>query len=167
MDNLITGQYLTFTLAGSRYAAPIRDVHEVIEYSGLTEVPLAPKAVPGVINLRGAVVPVVDLSIRFGGRRCVPGPKTCVVIVDLPAEGDEGRNTLGLLVDGVNEAISASDDQLDSKPLFGVGIRNDFVAAILNLESGFVPVLELARVLSLVELDGSRAPEPLQPAISA
>lgn len=155
MDAQFTGQYLTFTLHGSLYAAPIRDVHEVIEYAGITEVPLAPPAVPGVINLRGAVVPVVDLSVRFGGARAVPGARTCVVIVDLPAEDDEGRSTLGVIVDGVNEAIHARDDQIEPRPLFGVGIRPDFVNAMLNVEAGFIPVLELSRVLSVSELEGN------------
>jgi purine-binding chemotaxis protein CheW len=157
MDAQFTDQYLTFSLAGSLYAAPIRHVHEVIEFNGLTEVPLAPTAVPGVINLRGAVVPVVDLSVRLGGPRCVPSPKTCVVVVDLPAEGEDARTTLGVLVDGVSEALSAREDQLEQKPLFGVGIRADFVACMLNLGAGFIPVLELTRVLALSELDGSSA----------
>lgn len=159
MDAQFTGQYLTFTLHGALYAAPIRDVHEVIEYAGITEVPLAPSAVPGVINLRGAVVPVVDLSVRFGGPRAVPGQRTCVVIVDLPGEGDEGRCTLGVIVDGVNEAIHAQGDQIEPKPLFGVGIRPDFVSSMLNVEAGFIPVLELSRVLSVAELEGENDAE--------
>jgi purine-binding chemotaxis protein CheW len=128
---------------------------------------MAPKAVPGVINLRGAVVPVVDLSVRFGGPRSIPGPKTCVVVVDLPAEGENERTTIGVLVDGVHEAVSAHDEELEPKPLFGVGIRSDFVGCMLSTTAGFVPVLEIARVLALSELDGSDpGPVPVQPEIS-
>lgn len=144
-------QYLTFVLASELYAVPIETIREVIEFQGLTRIPLAPAAVPGVVNLRGSVVPVVDLSVRFDKGATQVGRRTCVVIVE--TETDEGLQAVGLIVDAVSEALEVSPAQLEQRPAFGSGLRGDFVLGMLNLDGRFVVVLDMRAVLSLAELE--------------
>lgn len=162
-------QYLTFMLGGELYAAPIASIREVVEFVGLTRIPLAPSVVPGVLNLRGAVVPVVDLSARFGGPPMTIGRRTCVVVVETPIA--EGTYALGVIVDSVSEALEVEAHQLEQRPAFGSGLRSDFVAGMLNLGGRFVVVLELSQVLSMSELEqlvtdatqaGERSFEPVR-----
>lgn len=150
-DSARSLQYLTFFLSGELYAVPIETIREVVEFQGLTRIPLAPPAVPGVLNLRGAVVPVVDLSVRFGRAATEVGRRTCVVIVE--AETEEGLQAVGLIVDAVSEALEIAAHQLEQRPAFGSGLRADFVAGMLNLEGRFVVVLDMRVVLSLSELE--------------
>ena len=156
-------QYLTFMLGTELYAVPIASIREVVEFHGLTRIPLAPSVVPGVLNLRGSVVPVVDLSARFGGAPMTIGKRTCVVVVEMRVA--EGVYPLGVIVDSVSEALQVEPHQLEDRPAFGSGLRADFVAGMLNLGGRFVVVLELNQVLSMNELeqlvtDASQANEP-------
>jgi purine-binding chemotaxis protein CheW len=156
-------QYLTFMLGAELYAVPIASIREVVEFHGLTRIPLAPSVVPGVLNLRGAVVPVVDLSARFGRAPMTIGRRTCVVVVEMQIA--EGVYPLGVIVDSVSEALEVEAHQLEQRPAFGSGLRADFVAGMLNLGGRFVVVLELTQVLSMNELeqmvtDAAQAGEP-------
>lgn len=143
-------QYLTFTLEDQLYAVPLESIREVIEYPGLTHIPLSPPVIPGVLNLRGAVVPVVDLRVRFGRPPTVAGRRTCVVIAELIV-ADE-LQLVGVLVDAVSEALEVRPEQLEPCPSFGTGLRSGFVVGMLNLEPRFVAVLKLEEVLSMSEL---------------
>jgi purine-binding chemotaxis protein CheW len=144
-------QYLTFTVDHELYAIPIALVREVVEFQSITRIPLSPPVVPGVLNLRGAVVPVVDLAVRFGKQATKVGRRTCVVIVEMRVE--EAVQPVGVLVDSVSEALEVSADRLEQRPMFGAGLRAEFVAGMLNLEGRFVVVLELESVLSMSELE--------------
>jgi purine-binding chemotaxis protein CheW len=144
-------QYLTFTLAGELFAVPIETIREVIEYSGLTRIPLAPAALPGVLNLRGAVIPVVDLSVRFGRAPMAIGRRTCVIIVETATE--EGLQAIGVIVDAVSEALEVARSQVELRPAFGSGLRDDFVSSMLNVQGRFVIVLDMKVVLSMEELE--------------
>lgn len=144
-------QYLTFMLGDEMFAVPIAAIREVIEFNGLTRVPLAPTAVPGVLNLRGAVVPLVDLSARLGRGATAIGRRTCVVIVEVGSA--DATQPIGVLVDAVREALDVEASQLERRPQFGSGLRSDFVAGILNLGTRFVVILETDQVLSLQELE--------------
>ncbi|MEY4508150.1 MAG: hypothetical protein RLZZ450_272 [Pseudomonadota bacterium] len=146
-----TSQYLTFTVDRELFAIPIAKVREVVEFQGMTRIPLSPAVVPGVLNLRGAVVPVIDLAVRFGRRPTEVGRRTCVVIVEMRSE--ESVQLVGVLVDSVSEALEVSADRLEHRPLFGAGLRAEFVAGMLNLEGRFVVVLEPSSVLSMSELE--------------
>lgn len=97
-------QYLTFTLGGEIFALGILNIKEIIEYGSLTEIPMMPGFIRGVINLRGAVVPVIDLVARFGGTPAAIGRRTCIVIVEMVqmSEGSETRQDIGVVVDCVN-----------------------------------------------------------------
>ncbi|MDB4975850.1 MAG: chemotaxis signal transduction protein [Myxococcaceae bacterium] len=143
-------QYLTFMLGSELFAVHLETVREVIEYHGLTRIPLAPQVVPGVLSLRGAVVPVVDLRARIGRSPTVAGRRTCVVIIE--STSGEDLQLVGVLVDSVSEALEVEPSQLERCPPFGTGLRSDFAAGMLKIEGRFVVVLEMSAVLSIVEL---------------
>lgn len=154
-------QYLMFNLGGETYGVGIHAIREIIEYPGVTTIPLAPAFLHGVINLRGAVVPVLDLSVRFGREPTVINRRTCIVVVEV-AQG-EALHMLGVLVDAVSEVREVEASEVESRPQFGTGLRNDFVTAMLRREQGFIPILDVAAVLSLGELEslieaGSQTP---------
>jgi purine-binding chemotaxis protein CheW len=140
-----------FNLRDASYAVPIESIREVVEFESLTRMPLAPPVVPGVLNLRGAVIPVVDLSVRIGGPPSKISRRTCVIIVEVRAE--DGLQPLGVIVDAVSEALEVEARQLEPRPPFGAGLRTEFVAGMLNLSGRFVVVLDLAQLLSLSELE--------------
>lgn len=147
-------QYLTFLLKGDLYGIDILNIKEIIEHSGITPVPRMPNCVSGIINLRGAVVPVVDLGIRFTGRRSEITAKTCIVIAEIVEEGVSSE--LGIVVDAVNEVIDIADADTEPPPAFGGRIRQDFVAAIGKTANGFVVILNVHKVLDVDELSGIR-----------
>ena len=146
-----TSQYLTFTLGTELFAVPIETIREVIEFHGLTRIPLAPAVVPGVLNLRGQVIPIVDLSVRFGRAPTVVGRRTCVIVVEMMFE--DAMQPIGVIVDSVSEAREATSVQLEQRPAFGAGIRSDFVAGMLDVAGNFVIVLDVRNVLSMAELE--------------
>lgn len=150
VDTPLTQQFLTLTLGDELFALPIEHIREIIEFGGLTEIPLMPSFLRGVINLRGAVVPVIDLSVRFGRERTAIAKRTCIVILEVP-QGDE-LQLLGIVVDAVNAVLAVEPQQLESRPSFGARIRADFIAGILKQEEQFIIVLDIPQVLSPDEL---------------
>lgn len=146
----LTQQFLTLTLGHELFALPIEHIREIIEFGGLTEIPLMPAFLRGVINLRGAVVPVIDLSVRFGRERTRIAKRTCIVILEV-AQGD-GLQLLSIIVDAVNAVLAVEPQQLESRPAFGARIRADFIAGILKQNEDFIIVLDIPQVLSLDEL---------------
>lgn len=143
-------QFLIFTLAGENFAIDILNIKEIIGYGGLTEVPMMPAAVRGVINLRGAVVPVIDLGARFGRGRTAAGRRTCTVIVELEQDGE--YHDVGVVVDAVNEVIEIAHADIEAPPPFGAKIRTDFIRGMGKVAGRFVIILEIAHVLRLDEL---------------
>jgi len=144
-------QYLMFSLGDETFGIAIEQVREIIEYPGLTTVPLTPAFMRGVINLRGAVVPVVDLSVRFGRSATAIQRRSCVVVIESPTDSE--RRPLGIIVDGVTEVVDIAPEQIEQRPDFGSGLRADFVDSVLKRENGFVLILNLAEVLSFTELE--------------
>jgi purine-binding chemotaxis protein CheW len=143
-------QYLTFLLTGEMYAVGILNVKEIIEYGNLTEIPMMPAFIRGVINLRGAVVPVVDLSARFGHTQSDVGKRTCIVIVEV--RQDDGRHDLGIMVDAVSEVLEIPGSDIEPPPSFGAKIRADFIAGMGKVAGKFVILLDIQRVLSVDEM---------------
>ena len=139
-------QYLTFSLGGEMFAIGILNVKEIIEYGTLTEIPMMPPSIRGVINLRGRVVPVIDLAARFGGRKSEVGKRTCIVIVELLAD-DEGRE-LGIIVDAVSEVLEIPGNEIEPPPSFGAKIRSDFIAGMGKVDGKFVIILRIDQALS-------------------
>lgn len=145
-------QYLTFMLGGETYAIGILSIKEIIEYEGLTVVPLMPPSVRGVINLRGAVVPVMDLQVRFGRTASPVTKRTCIVIVEID-DADAGRQVLGVIVDAVNEVIDIAAADIEPPPAFGAGIRPDFLSGVGKVRGRFVILLSVDRALSVSVLE--------------
>lgn len=145
-------QFLTFRLGGEVFAMGILGIKEILEFGELTTVPMMPASVRGVINLRGRVVPVVDLSVRFGRAPTEPGRRTCIVIVDL--ETEDGRQDIGVVVDAVNQVLEIPASEIEPAPTFGARLRSDFVAGMGKVDGDFVVILDTARVLSIDEIAG-------------
>ncbi|HMA98955.1 MAG TPA: chemotaxis protein CheW [Wenzhouxiangella sp.] len=143
-------QYLTFKLHEEIYAFGILNVKEILEYGKITKVPMMPDFIQGVINLRGEVVPVVNLARRFGLKTSEITKRTCVVIIEIGA--DDTRHELGVMVDSVSEVLEIENDQIRPAPGFGAKIRNDFIRGMGKLADDFVIILEQDKVLSVNEL---------------
>jgi purine-binding chemotaxis protein CheW len=143
-------QYLTFSLGDEVFAMDIRTVREIIQHGAMTVVPLMPEFVRGVINLRGAVVPVIDLQSRFGRPVAQFGKKTCVIIFDVGPDGDKVE--LGLLVDAVSEVIDIASSQIEPPPPFGTSIQREFIHGLGKVGSEFIVILEPERALNIDDM---------------
>jgi purine-binding chemotaxis protein CheW len=143
-------QFLTFWLGEEVLGMDIRTVREIIQCGPMATVPLMPEFLRGVINLRGAVVPVIDLNARFGRPAAKVGKKSCIVIFDAMRHGE--RTELGLLVDAVSEVIKISAEQIEPPPDFGTTVRRDFIRGIGKVGQRFVILLEPDRALDVQEM---------------
>jgi len=143
-------QYLTFMLGGEMFAIPILNIKEIIEYGHLTTVPMMPGFIRGVINLRGSVVPVVDLSARFGRESTGITRRTCIVIIEIHSEGE--LQDIGVVVDTVNEVLEIPAREVEPTPSFGAVIRTDFIQGMGKINGKFVIILNVNHVLSLDEI---------------
>jgi purine-binding chemotaxis protein CheW len=148
-------QYLTFLLAGEAFAIGILCIKEIIEYAQLTTVPMMPPCVRGVINLRGAVVPVMDPQARFGRKPTDVTKRTCIVIVEVQA-GSESQ-VVGVVVDAVNEVIEIAPADIEPPPAFGARIRTDFIHGMGKVKGRFVILLNVDQVLSLDDVGALKA----------
>ena len=144
-------QYLTFMLGAEVFAIGILAIREIIEYATPTQVPMMPPHFCGVINLRGTVVPVLDLCIRFGRAARPPGRRTCIIIIEIAA-GEELQQ-LGLLVDAVNAVVEIAPGQVEAAPAFGAGIRTDFILGMGTVDSRFIILLNVRNLLAADELE--------------
>jgi purine-binding chemotaxis protein CheW len=160
-------QYLTFALGGEMFAVGILNVKEIIEYGHLTEIPMMPTFIRGVINLRGAVVPVIDLSARFGGKPTTIDRRTCIVIVEVADE--DTRHDIGIMVDAVSEVLDIPGSEIEPPPTFGARIRADFIFGMGKVDGKFVILLNIDKVLSVEEIaqltsaENSAAEDPKLP----
>ncbi|HZW24883.1 MAG TPA: chemotaxis protein CheW [Gallionella sp.] len=143
-------QYLTFMLNSEIFAIGILRIKEIIEYGNLTEVPRMPEFIRGVINLRGAVVPVIDLGSRFGKQAATVSRRTCIVIIEVQHEGEQ--QVVGVMVDAVNEVLDIGPGEIEPAPSFGAKIRADFIRGMGKVEGKFVIILNVDHVLSLDEM---------------
>lgn len=141
------GQYLTFELAGEEYALGILRVKEILEYDTLTRVPNAPTAVRGVINLRGNVVPVVDLALKFGLAATTVTKRTCIVIVEARVGGEDV--VMGVLADAVSQVVELADSDIAPPPSFGARVRAEQLLGMAKLDARkFALMLDIDRVLA-------------------
>jgi purine-binding chemotaxis protein CheW len=148
----LPSQFLTFMLGEDQYAVGILHIKEIIEYGSLATVPMMPDCVRGVINLRGAVVPVMDLSARFGRAPSTISKRSCVVIVEVAGGDGDGKQVLGMLVDAVNAVVEIAAGDIEPPPSFGTRIRPDFIAGIGKFNGKFVILLDIEQVLSNEEI---------------
>jgi purine-binding chemotaxis protein CheW len=145
-------QYLTFTLGGEMFSIDILSIKEIIWYANLTEVPMMPSCIRGVINLRGAVVPVMDLSARFGKPSTPVTKSSCIVIIEIEAATEGEHQNMGVVVDAVQAVLEIPASEIEPAPSFGSKIRVDFIEGIGKVNGKFVILLDVNRVLSTQEI---------------
>jgi len=139
-------QYLTFIVGDAEYGVGILRAKEIIEYDTITSVPNAPHFVRGVINLRGRVVSVVDLAVRFGRQPAPVTRRSCIVVVEVERDGT--RDVVGIVADRVSEVAELPPDSIEPPPAFGSGVRTDWLLGLGRAENRFVLLLDTDRVLS-------------------
>ena len=145
-------QYLTFTLGGEMFSIGILCIKEIIWYANLTEVPMMPACIRGVINLRGAVVPVMDLSSRFGKPPTPVTKSTCIIIIEVQTQNEGETQSMGVVVDAVQAVLEIPSSEIEPAPTFGAKIRSDFIEGIGKVNGKFVILLNVDRVLSNEEI---------------
>lgn len=148
-DSLQT-QYLTFVVGEEEYGVGVVRAKEIIEYDTVTTVPNAPAFIRGVINLRGSVVPVVDLAVRFGRQPSPVTRRSCIVVVEVERSG--GRTVMGILVDRVSQVVDLPAAAIEPPPAFGTGVRTEWLLGLGRMEKRFLLLLDTDRALSDREL---------------
>ena len=146
----VRSQYLSFVLCGEEYAVNILRVKEIIEFDALTRVPAMPASVRGVINLRGRVVPVVDLAARFGLDESQITRRSCIVMVEL-VDNDESV-VMGIIADAVSQVLDLAEGEIEPPPSFGTAISTKFIRGMAETGKKFVIILDVDRALDVAEL---------------
>jgi purine-binding chemotaxis protein CheW len=139
-------QYLTFFLADQQYAVGVLSVKEIIEYGIVTKVPTTPPYVRGVINLRGSVVPVIDLAVKFGLPGMPVGRRTCIVIMETALLGE--KVVIGIVADAVSQVIQFSAQDIEPAPAFGTSVRLEYLEGMAKLGTKFVLILSMDQVFA-------------------
>jgi purine-binding chemotaxis protein CheW len=158
-------QYLTFAVGGESFGIAIASIKEIIEYRVPTEVPMMPGYMRGIINLRGRVLPVIDLAVRFGRAKVSETSRTCIVILEV-RQNDE-QHDIGVMVDAVSAVVDIADADVEPPPSFGARMRSDFISGMGKLGERFVILLDIGKVLSIEELATLAAEEPIVTAEAA
>jgi purine-binding chemotaxis protein CheW len=140
------GKYLTFSLAGEEYGIGILKIREIIGMMPVTSVPETPAYVRGVINLRGKVIPVIDLRLRFGMAEIDTTERTCIIVVEI--RGPAGVIAVGLVVDAVSEVLNIKGDDIEDTPSFGTRLSTDYILGMAKMGKGVKLLLDIDRVLS-------------------
>jgi len=143
-------QYLTFMIGGEEYAVSLLRVKEIIEYDTVTEIPKTPEWVRGVINLRGNVVPVIDLAVKFRLAPSVAGKLTCIVITEIECEGE--ATVMGVMADSVRQVIDLKPQDIEPPPAFGTRVKVDYLVGMARSGKKFCLLLDTEKVLSTDEL---------------
>lgn len=151
MENMTeTAQYLTFRLEEEVFALDISQVREVLDFTAITKVPRTPEFMRGVINLRGSVVPVVDMRLKFGMSRTEQTLNTCIIIVEINIDGD--RLILGALADSVQEVIELGPGQIEPAPRIGTRLDTEFIKGMGKRDEEFIIILDIDKIFSMDEL---------------
>lgn len=143
-------QYLSFYLGGEEYAVDILRIREVVEYERLTPVPTTPDWVRGVMNLRGTVVPILDLARKLTDRATEVAKTTCIVIFDVDHEGEVAA--MGVMIDAVGRVLELGEEQVQEPPAFGCPVRVDLLQGMGMIDDRPIPILDIQRVLTEREL---------------
>ncbi len=143
-------KYLTFTLAAEEYGIGILKIKEIIGMMPITTVPGTPDFIKGVINLRGKVIPVMDLRLRFGMDNIKYNDRTCIIVVEI--EGKGGTFTMGIVVDSVSEVLSIKSEDIEQTPSFGTSVNTDYILGMAKIGKGVKILLDIDRVLSSREI---------------
>lgn len=146
-----TVQYLTFKLDEEVFALDVAKVREILEYSGVTKVPRTPDFMRGVINLRGSVVPVIDMRLKFGMSATEATVNTCTIVVEVRMEDEVV--VLGALADSVQEVVELEPEQIEAAPHIGTRLNTEFIRGMGKLDNRFIMILDIDRVFSEAELE--------------
>jgi purine-binding chemotaxis protein CheW len=144
------GKYLTFSLADEEYGISILKIREIIGMMPITTVPQTPEFVKGVINLRGKVIPVIDLRLRFGMDSIDYTERTCIIVVEI--ESHAAIVQIGIVVDAVSEVLNVNGDDIEETPTFGAKLNTDYILGMAKMEGGVKILLDIDRVLSSEEV---------------
>jgi purine-binding chemotaxis protein CheW len=150
----VRAQYLSFSAGGCDFALGLQRVREILPWEEATRVPSTPRSIRGVLNVRGSVVPVVDLAARLGGAEARPTRSSCILLVEATREGLP--LVTGLVVDGVREVVELGAEEIEPPPSFGPQVRVDYLNGMGKVGRGFVHLLDLDRVLAAE--DGTATP---------
>ena len=140
------GKYLTFSMADEEYGIGILKIKEIIGMMPVTTVPQTPEFVKGVINLRGKVIPVIDLRLRFGMDSIDYTERTCIIVVEI--KGSAGTVQIGIVVDSVSEVLNIKGDDIEETPTFGTKLNIDYILGMAKMEGGVKILLDIDRILS-------------------
>lgn len=157
----VTGQYLSFILDKEIYAIDISQVREVLDIAKITHVPRMPEFMKGVINLRGGVVPVVDLRVKFDMHIMDDTVNTCIVIIEIPIDGE--LTLIGAIADSVQEVIDIEPEDVEPAPKIGTRLNTEFIQGMSKKGDDFVILLDINRVFSMDELSNVQSAESLDP----
>ncbi len=144
------GKYLTFSLDKEEYGIGILQIKEIIGMMTITPVPQTPEFVKGVINLRGKVIPVVDLRLRFGMEATDYTERTCIIVVEMT--GKSGTVQIGIVVDAVSEVLNIKGDEIEDTPTFGTKLNTEYILGMAKMEGGVKILLDINKVLSAQEI---------------
>lgn len=145
-----TVQYLTFKLADEVFALDVAKVREILELTSITKVPQTPDYMRGVINLRGSVVPVIDLRLKFGMQCTEQTINTCIIVVEVNLDGE--ILVLGVLADSVQEVVEMEPDRIEPPPQLGTKLNTEFIKGMGKVDNNFVMILDIDKVFSSDEL---------------
>jgi len=143
-------QFLTFQLNEEEYGISILNIKEIVDYGHITKVPMMPDFIAGVINLRGSVVPVIDLALRFSVAPSVRTKRSSIVILEV--EYESKKMEIGVTVDVVNEVLDISPKEIEASPSFGTKIRTDFISGMGKVEGQLLVLLNIEKILDIEEL---------------
>ncbi len=145
------GKYLTFSLDNEEYGIGILKIKEIIGMMPITTIPQTPEFVKGVINLRGKVIPVMDLRLRFGMEGIEYNERTCIIVVEI--EGQTGTVMIGIVVDAVSEVLNIKGEDVEETPTFGTKLNTDYILGMAKMEGGVKILLDIDKVLSADEVN--------------
>jgi purine-binding chemotaxis protein CheW len=146
MSEELAGKYLTFNLADEEYGIAILKVKEIIGMMPVTQVPRTPEFVKGVINLRGKVIPVTDLRLKFGLPEIDYTDRTCIIVIEI--NGQNGTILVGIVVDAVSEVLNVKPEEIEPSPTFGSKLNTSFILGLAKMEEGVKILLDIDEVLN-------------------
>jgi purine-binding chemotaxis protein CheW len=147
------GKYLTFSLGGEEYGLEILKVKEIIGIMNITSVPQMPHYVKGVINLRGKVIPVIDLRLKFGMEAFQYNERTCIIVVDIVSASAGNKIIMGIVVDCVSEVLNIKNEEIEDAPAFGTRLDTDYILGMAKLKGNVKILLDIDKVLTSEEVD--------------
>jgi purine-binding chemotaxis protein CheW len=151
VSSTLEGKYLTFSLAGEEFGIGILKVKEIIGIMSITPVPRTPEAVQGVINLRGKVIPIIDLRLKFGLPEVEPTERTCIVVVDVTT--NKQALQMGVVVDSVSEVLNVKAEEIEGRPEFGSSVGNtDYIIGMAKTQGGVKILMDIDKVLAAEDI---------------